>query len=284
MAVARRVMLTGAGPAPRAALLAAALAVGCASALRRPPAVSDVAGAPASPSGRSAADLLAEARAHFARRPDPAEVRRAEALFLDGAAAEPAGTDGLYGAIQAKVWLLEHAPPPDPAALATSAVDAGQLCLARAPERAACHYGLALALGLQARERHATALDGLKRMAEHLQRAAAEEPTLDQGGPDRVLAVMLVRAPGWPTGPGDPETGLARARAAAQRFPAYPPNQLTLAEALLATGSAAEGHAAAEEALRLARDLARAGDPDAADWIRSGERLRSARARAAGGS
>ena len=42
---------------------------------------------------------------------------------------------------------------------------------------------------------------------------------------------MLLRAPGWPLGPGDPEAALPEAQAAARLAPDYPPNQLVLGEA-----------------------------------------------------
>ncbi len=260
----------------------AAVAVSCAPALRKPPPGGVVGEAPAGAGGRSAGELLAEAREHLRNRPDEAEVRRAEALFLAAAEADARDTEGLTGAVEAKVWLVQNAHPADAANLATSAVDAGQACLARASQSAPCHYALALALGVQARERRSTALDGLKRMVEQLRLAEAADPALDRAGPDRVLGLVLVRAPGWPTGPGDPETGLEHARAAASRFPAHPPNQLALAEALLANGHADEGHAAAEQALRLARTAESQGDPDAPGWIRSAEKLRAAKPRAPG--
>jgi hypothetical protein len=179
--------------------------------------------------------------------------------------------------VLAKIWLAEHEPGADArAALATSAVEAGQWCLRRAPDRAACDYALALALGVQAREKRTTAKDGLKLMVEHLRRAAAADPALDEAGPDRILAILLVRAPGWPLGPGDPEEGLAAARRAVDRFPGYPPNRLALADALAATGAVAAARAEAAKAVALARTGAAAADPDAPEWIRDGERLTGA--------
>jgi hypothetical protein len=105
------------------------------------------------------------------------------------------------------------------AALAEEAVTAGQRCQQAAPDTPPCDYALAIALGLQARERPATVSEGLARMAALLRRAAAADPALDRAGPERVLALLLLRAPGWPLGPGDPEEGLAVARRAAARFP-----------------------------------------------------------------
>lgn len=157
--------------------------------------------------------------------------------------------------------------------LVAAAIDEGRRCDARTPARPECDYGLALALGLQARERPATATDGLKRMIERLRRAQRADARLDRGGPSRVLALVLLRAPGWPLGPGDPDTALAEARKAAALFPDYPPNQLALGEALLTTGEEAEGHRAAQRALDRARSLQAEGNLEAAQWVGEAQRL-----------
>jgi hypothetical protein len=82
-----------------------------------------------------------------------------------------------------------------------------------------------------------------------------------------VLALVLLRAPSWPLGPGDPQTALAEARTAAQRFPRSPENQLVLAEALAANHAPGEAHAAYGKALALASSAHAAGDADAGQWV-----------------
>ena len=159
------------------------------------------------------------------------------------------------------------------ATLIEKAVDAGQRCVQAAPASADCDYALALALGVQARERPSTATQGLKTMVELLRKASAADPRLDHGGPARVLALVLLRTPGWPLGPGDPESGLTAAREAVGLFPDYAPNQLALSEALLSAGDQAGSRAAAARGLALARTAATAGEPDAGDWVRDGEAL-----------
>ena len=141
------------------------------------------------------------------------------------------------------------------------------------PASAECDYALALALGVQARERPSTATQGLKAMVELLQKANAADARLDHGGPARVLALVLLRTPGWPLGPGDPEAGLTSAREAVGLFPDYAPNQLALSEALLAAGDRAGAKAAADRGLALAQAAAAAGEPDAGDWVRDGKAL-----------
>lgn len=157
--------------------------------------------------------------------------------------------------------------------LAVQAVRLGQQCDQIAAGNALCDYGLALALGVQARERPSTAHDGLAIMEKRLQRAAATDPALDHAGPERVLGLLLVRAPGWPTGPGDPEAGLASARKAAARNPDYAPNWLAVAEAADVLDDANTREHAARTALALAQRAAQTGEPKAADWERDANKL-----------
>jgi len=247
------------------------LALACAPALHTHPGATAPTSGPVAEPTRSAEELLADARARFGRRSEPGQARAAEALFRQAAQADPTDPAAPYGAIQALIWRIDHDPGVDRGALASDAVGLGLGCLERAPAQPSCDYGLALALGVQARERRSTAVDGLRKMVQHLRRAAEAEPGLDASGPDRVLATVLVRAPGWPLGPGDPEGGLERARLAAQRAPDFPPNQLALAEALLATGATAAGQETARRAVALAR--AHPEEPEAPAWIAEGERL-----------
>jgi hypothetical protein len=245
----------------RAALAAVALAFGCAPALREPPPLKP----PASASGASVDELLDRAEAAWARRADPAEARTAQDLYLQAASADDQRVEGLLGAMRAAGWRIER--EHDAAArerLASEAVQLGQWCQRRAPASPGCSYRLAIALGQKARERPSTAKDAIERMVKLLRDAIAAEPILDRAGPHRVLALVYIRAPGWPLGPGDREEGLRHARTAAELFPGDAENQLALGEALTANGKGSEGRAALERAGDLARRDEAAGDPDAA--------------------
>jgi len=159
------------------------------------------------------------------------------------------------------------------AALAREAVEAGQRCQQAAPTSAACDYALALALGVQAREKPGTATQALPLMVQLLQQANARDPRMDKAGPARVLALVLLRAPGWPLGPGDADAGLKSARQAVTLFPDYAPNQLALSEALLAASDEGGARLAATRGLDLARAALAAGEEDAAGWERDAEGL-----------
>ena len=63
---------------------------------------------------------------------------------------------------------------------------------------------MASRLGLKARAHPLQANESLKAMLEALNRAEAADPAYDQAGPARVQALVLIKAPAWPLGPGDP--------------------------------------------------------------------------------
>jgi len=246
--------------------LGALLGAGCASALKEPPPISTLQREDRGTVPANA--LLQEADEEFAKRPDAAAVRRAEGLCLAAAKADETQVDGLLCAIRAKAWLAEREKGiKDRTELSVSAVQVGQWCLRRDPASAPCKYWLAVALGLQARDRPVTAEDGLKRMVQLLREAAREAPLLDEAGPERVLALLLVRAPGWPVGPGDAEEAIPHARKAVELRPDYPPNQLALGEVLIKNGDKPGGQAALLRAIELAEIAPWSKDPDAPSWI-----------------
>lgn len=157
--------------------------------------------------------------------------------------------------------------------LADEALDLGHRCERWGTANALCDYGIALALGVKVRETPSLATLQLPLIVKRLERAAAADPTLDHGGPERVLAILLVRAPGWPAGPGDPETGLETARRAVERAPDYAPNWLAVAEAADATGDDAARQQAAQRAADAAAAALGRGEEDAAEWQREAAAL-----------
>ncbi len=276
-------------PLPELALaLTALLLAGCASALRTPPPVEAIGArgkisrASATPSTDTpqpaeVPGLLERASAAFAQRPDAVAVTQARELYLTAARADETGMEGLLGAAVAGAWLIEHeSDRARRSELATEGVQVSQWCRERAPDRIDCDYRLALALGQQARERPATAVDALPRIVELLTAVVAAAPNLDEAGGHRVLALVLLRAPGWPAGPGDPEQGLAHAREAVRLSPAFPPNLLALAEALATSGDTAGARQTFARAAELARQRLAAGDPDAGEWIDQAARAAAA--------
>ena len=184
--------------------------------------------------------------------------------------AEPRSTTQLAAAIKAAAQRSDQ--ESDSKVRAELAAQAGadaDACLALAPQDAACLYGRAVALGLDARAHPTRAGEILSTMLDSLARAEAADPTYDDAGPARVRALVLIRAPGWPLGPGDSEAGLVAARRAAALRPLFPPNLLALAEALAKSG---DGNGARENYARAraaASALPAAADRD--EWLREAD-------------
>jgi hypothetical protein len=244
-----------------------ALMCGCVSALRKPEELPQLPRATISDAGL----LLARAQRLYEERSLPS-VAEAEQLWLQAAEADSGSVDGLVGAMRSSVWLADHESASElRESAARRAVDAGQHCEQRAPRSSECLYWMAIALGVQARERRSTGLDAVNLMLERLAAAIELDPGLDHGGPHRVLALLYLRAPGWPSGPGDPDLGLDEARRAIAQAPDYPPNRLCLAEALLATEDSEGGRREYEAAADLARRWIERGAPDARDWLKEAE-------------
>jgi len=164
-------------------------------------------------------------------------------------AGAPDTVEGLASAIQSVVTRSDHAPDGEARArFADQAAAYADRCMAIAAEDPACLYGKALALGLQARAHPTSANASLKAMLDSLNKVDAADPNYDKAGPARVRSLVLLRAPGWPLGPGDADAGLASARRAVELHPEFPPNQLALGEALAKTGDANGSRQAYERA------------------------------------
>ena len=211
---------------------------------------------------------LTDAETAYSHRPDAVEVRRAMTLFLSAAGSDEARTEGSIGVIRTVAWLVEHGVKEERANLVATALAAGAQCQARAPKTPLCDYWDAVARGLGARENPTTGLGEVKTILELLHRAQSAQPQLDDGGPSRVLALLLLRAPGWPVGPGDADAGLAEAQKALALAPAHPLNQLAVAEGLAATGDTEGAKAAYLKAKELGLQRE---DADGADWAAQAE-------------
>jgi len=223
----------------------------------------------AAPGGDSRAEeLLRQSEAAWQNRAEPGRARAAEDLALQAAAADPSRVDALAAAIRAKTFRIEHEKNRTARQqLALSAVLIGQVCRERAPKAPLCAYWLAVALGQATRERPTTANHTLPTIVTLLREAIAADEQIDWAGPHRVLALLLVRVPAWPIGPGDPEEALVEARKAVSLFADFTPNQLALAEAQAKTGDAASALASYGRAKELALVASRESNPDAERWL-----------------
>ncbi len=155
----------------------------------------------------------------------------------------------LIAAVRAATDRIDHSKDPaERSMLLATATANAQQCVAGAPENAGCHYAWAQVLGLTARERPLQAVSLLKQMLASLKRAEELQPALDHAGPARLTATVLLRAPGWPLGPGDADAAVLAAQRAVDRDPAYPPNLITLAQAQAKTDASARARETYESA------------------------------------
>ncbi|MHC4838152.1 MAG: tetratricopeptide repeat protein [Planctomycetota bacterium] len=125
-------------------------------------------------------------------------------------------------------------------------------------------YYSAVCVALSARaERDGDLLD---EAVERAQRARSLNPMVADGGPDRFLGGVYLKAPPWPASIGDLELALEHLERAVTISPDNPENHLLLSEAL----SEDDRPEAAERALRTAESLIRlAGDPADRDLLRT---------------
>lgn len=184
--------------------------------------------------------------------------------------AQPSSVGALAAAIEADAKRSDH--ESDSKARADIAAEASQdadSCLAQEPQSAACLYGRGIAFGLLARAHPARAGEFLNNMLDALAHADSADPNYDEAGPSRVRALVLLRAPGWPLGPGDADAALVAARRAVALKPQYPANLLALAEALAKTGDGS----GARDAYSRARDAAIAmpASQDRDGWLRESD-------------
>ncbi len=177
----------------------------------------------------------------------------ARQAYWHAIAADPRQPDGYWKAARASVLvgqLLEGKEARGNAFL--RGLRTTQLLLARDDELAQAHYYYALNLGLLAKERPSRGHKAVKEMLPHLERAIELAPQLDRAGGYRTLALVYLRAPGWPTSVGDEEAGLEYATLAVEVAPGYPGNHLALAEALIAMGDEPRARTEVERARELA--------------------------------
>ncbi|MEE8386660.1 MAG: tetratricopeptide repeat protein, partial [Dehalococcoidia bacterium] len=236
-------------------MITAVLAAACLGVPAPPTGLEELVDLPDSlPRGPAAArKLLDEGDAAWTRRDDPGMPEAARRAYWHAIAADPQQPEGYWKAARASVLvgqLLEGKEARGDAFL--RGLRTTQLLLAREDELAQAHYYYALNLGLLARERPTRGHEAVKEMLPHLERAIELAPQLDRGGAYRTLAMVYLRAPGWPTSVGDEEAGLEYATLAVEKAPDHPGNHLALAEALIAMGDKPRARTEVERARELA--------------------------------
>lgn len=96
----------------------------------------------------------------------------------------------------------------------------------------ASSYYYSVNMGLAVVDSIMTAMKNLGKLHRNVERSLSLDPDIDEGGPLRTLGYLLIRAPAWPTGIGDPDRGLILLEQAVTLYPAYPPNNLYMAKGI----------------------------------------------------
>lgn len=206
-------------------------------------------------------EFEAEGDAAWARRDTAGMAEAARLAYWKAASADPERDTAYWKAARASSLVGRQARDKEARADAFErGLQTTQLLLDRRPDLPEAHYYFATNLGLLARERPSRGHEAVKEMIPHLERVASDAPELEQGGAERALALVYLRAPGWPTSVGNPETGLQHALRSIEQAPDYPGNHVALAEAWEAN----EDRERAQAALNRAAELIETGV-----WTRS---------------
>lgn len=129
---------------------------------------------------------------------------------------------------------------------------AGKKAVELEPERIEGHYYLAALHGFNAQTQRGGDVKPLVQlMISEGDIAAKLDERFDSGGPHRLLGTLYARAPAPPVAVGDPEKAVTHLQKAVALAPDYPPNQMYLAEALIAD----ERYPDAEAAIQTTRKL-----------------------------
>lgn len=133
-----------------------------------------------------------------------------------------------------------------------------------APSRVEGHYYYAAFIGFRAQLQEVGGLDLLPEIVEHGRRAIEIDETFNDAAPLMMMGMVLLKAPAWPHGVGDPEEGLEMLERGVE-LTDYPLNRLIYAKGLLIDG---QRTAACKQ---LAKVLAA---PKRGRWAKTGRRHR----------
>ena len=101
------------------------------------------------------------------------------------------------------------------------------------PENATAHYLSAYLAGLEARNDPGKGLELVPVIEREALTAARLNPNMENGGPDRMLGELYLKAPSFPMSVGDLEKAITHFRKAVELAPDFLQNRIGLAEALI---------------------------------------------------
>jgi tetratricopeptide (TPR) repeat protein len=132
---------------------------------------------------------------------------------------------------------------------------AGKKAVELEPSRVEGHYYLAELDGFNAQaQRGGDVKPLIQLLVSEGELAVKADEKFDSAGPHRMLGTMYARAPAPPVAVGDPEKAVQYLQKAVALAPDYPPNQIFLAEALVADERYQDAEAAILTAKKLLAD------------------------------
>lgn len=216
--------------------------------------------------GTDAAVLLEDAKRLFNDLGTPEDNQKSLVFSHKAAVAEPESWEAWYVAGRSCTWLWEYGVVPFVSdkegrdVRGADCVGLARKAVSLAPEEPSALYVLCVAAGL---EIEAASIIGkplkLGGFVELLEKMVELDDSLDEGGALRMLGAIRLKAPEWPTGPGDLDEALELLGDAVKRFPLHPLNHLFYAEALLEDGDSTQAREHIAEAVRL-------NDPERFGW------------------
>ncbi len=212
------------------------------------------------------AELRQMARELYHEDADPDDMARVLLASCRLSDLEPQSEEAYYLAGRACGWLQDYGEQTvcyDPDRGRTRSVDCVHLADVATkmdPDNAQFQYSLALNIGLELE--HASFANAsliLQSFMNTLELVIKLDSTIDEGGALRILGALYLKAPPWPTGPGDLDRALDLLERAVAEHPEHPLNHLFLAEAQLEDEEPEEARASVESASALL-------DPDKYFW------------------
>ncbi len=137
-------------------------------------------------------------------------------------------------------WLIEHGEPAtcydkeENINIFLNCSKFGEKAVNGAPDNAEYQLYYALNMGLQIKDANwAKAIFKISTLMKTLENSIKLDDSLREGGALRVLAMIYLKAPPWPTGVGDEEKALELLETAVDKYPEHPLNHCFYAEALM---------------------------------------------------
>jgi hypothetical protein len=120
--------------------------------------------------------------------------------------------------------------------IARECIERASVAEDQAPGRVYPVYFRALCKTVHLRTKFWGSRTAAKEMEKDAKEAVRRDEGYESGGPLRLLGMFYLRAPRWPSGPGDVEKGTELLRRAREKYPQQALNRLFYAEALVASG------------------------------------------------